>query len=747
MNKDITITARTESVTPPKSPRSRGKGRRRIRYSLAFGITLAIVGASLGSAMFMHVAWRVFVERSTSGLSERINEEIFASVRNEVITLFQDVLRVQGTLHSLLRSNLADPRINEDIEALYLNTAIAHKDFSWISYGRTNGDFLGVQRLISGNLQWNYSAYDETARNATRITEEYRVRDRVLTLVGTDRLVNTYYSPQRPWFDNAIATETPQDVWTDVYVFSSNRVPGINSSIALRDAVTNEVIGVVSIAINLGRLSDYLADIKVSESGVLFITNAQREIIAYHDPSEVVAAHPNNTQLTLRSLGASNDVRLRIANEAIENSNISLDSRSSAQFSTTFDSLEDGKEYAVFLEPLSDLENTDLKLSDLGWYLGITVPTVDILGTIEQSARRLLLITYTLIALIIIVVFVFVRARLIRPIRQIADQAEHIRRFELDMVELPDSALSEINLLTQSIKRINNGLTSFKKYVPTELVQLLIEKGLEAKLGGTERNITIFFSDIAGFTYISEVMRKDIIGHLDSYFTNLSAIIGEHEGTIDKYIGDAIMAFWGAPVPQADHALRACNAALRCAQTLQQLRVDWKSRGKEPIFVRFGLNSGKVLVGNFGSHVRMSYTAIGDPVNVASRLEGLNKVYGTEIIIGQPTYEQVSRNFVTRKLDRVAVYGRAESIEIYELIAVKGADYHPDHYQWIDIFEEGLVLYRQQQWKGAVRCFLKAHKQRRGEDNASLLFIKRCQHLANRSVPADWSGTFVLQTK
>lgn len=739
MNSEKSDSAITPSVSRKK--------RRGIKFPLTLGITVAIVFSSFASAMFMHTAWRLFVTRSTSDLSTRINEEIFVSIRNEVSDLFRGALQIQGTLYSLLQSDLAEADIDESIKALYLNTALAYQEFSWLSYGRPVGDFLGVRRLDNGDLQWNVSLYDPATGTANRNREVYAVAERKLRLISSDALVNNYYAPQRPWFKNAVATDGPEDVWTGVYVFSSSRLPGINSSIAVRDPRTNEVDGVVSVAINLGRLSEHVGGISVSRNGVIFIINDQRELIAYPDRDEVVINNPDNEQLTLRSLAASSDVRLRVVNDAFNSVEFNMEADLSRRFVTSYTSEEDGNEYSIFLEPLNDLSNVDLQLAGLRWNLGITIPTVDILGAIEESSRRLLFITYMIVIGIIALVFFVIRSWLIKPIRQIAQQAEHIRRFELDLVKLPSSSLSEVDLLTQSMARMNAGLTSFKKYVPIELVQRLIKRGLEARLGGVESNITVFFCDIARFTYISEIMRETIVDHLDLYFTHLSEVISDYDGTIDKYIGDAIMAFWGAPVVQSDHAVRACHAALRCTQVLERLRTDWRSKGQEQLFARFGLNSGKVLVGNFGSQVRMSYTAIGDPVNVASRLEALNKVYGTEVIIGESTHLQVTQHFVTRKLDRVAVYGRTESVEIYELIAVKGNDYHPDAYEWVDLFEEGVAYYRQQQWKEAIKCFFKSHSLREGEDSASLLFIKRCQHLAQRSVPKDWDGTFVLQSK
>jgi len=740
------------SSTTTSTAASRKK--RNLRFSLTFGITGAIVFSSLVSALFMHTAWRLFVVNSATDLSTRINEEIFNAVRNEVSSVFRDVIRIQRTIYNIFDNELVNSDNEEEIKSLYINTMTSNTEFSWISLGLPDGGFLGVQRAGNDTLRWHASEYDDAAESASRIIETYQYEQggRSVALQGIETLVNEYYSPTRPWFIGASQVPLrnnqwiPTDIWTDVYIFNTSQVPGINSAVALRDPETFALDGVISIAIDLARLSEHLAGVNISRDGVLFIINQQQELIAYQDKDEVVALSEGSGRLALRTLAASNDVRLRVVNESIRDNSFNMGS-GIEKLTSSFVSSENNTEYSIFLRPISDSTNKDLNLDSLGWYIGTTIPTVDILGAVEESSRRLLIIVYSIIAAIITVVFIFVRFKLIKPIRQIADQADYIRQLELESVRLPSSSLAEIDLLTQSISRINTGLNAFKKYVPTELVQQLINKGLEAKLGGVECDTTIFFSDIVRFTYMSEVMREDIVEHLDAYFTHLSNVIKSYEGTIDKYIGDAIMAFWGAPNPQPDHAIRACNAALRCAQTLSRLRADWKNKGKELLYARFGINSGRVLVGNFGSHVRMSYTAIGDAVNVASRLEALNKIYGTEIIIGESTYEHVSDYFVTRKLDRVSVYGRAGSIEIAELIAAKNSDYHPDQYEWITFFEQALQLYRAQKWEAAAKSFLKAHESRDGEDNASLLFIKRCQHLMSKDVPHNWSGTFILQTK
>ena len=228
--------------------------RRKFRYTLTIGITIVIILSSLLSALFMHTAWRLFVINNTSQLSTRINKEIFSSVRNELNRIFYEVSRTQNTLYNMISNDVVDDTDNEEIRTLYINTMLSHEEFTWISFGRPNGDFLGVRRLQGDILEWNESTYNLVTQSATRRIENYRSVDRSARITSNSTVTNTYYSPQRPWFRDAIAAPNLQDIWTDVYIFSTSQLPGINSAVALRDSDQELVSGVISIAIELGHL-------------------------------------------------------------------------------------------------------------------------------------------------------------------------------------------------------------------------------------------------------------------------------------------------------------------------------------------------------------------------------------------------------------------------------------------------------------------------------------------------------------
>lgn len=212
---------------------------------------------------------------------------------------------------------------------------------------------------------------------------------------------------------------------------------------------------------------------------------------------------------------------------------------------------------------------------------------------------------------------------------------------------------------------------TFSKFVTKTVVDELLRHPEKIKLGGEKKILTVLFSDVRGFTTLSEKLTPEqLVEHLNEYLQAMTDIVFKYDGTLDKYVGDELMAFWGAPVPQEDHALRSCKAALEMMSVLRRMNQNWESIGKSPLDIGIGLNSGDMVVGNMGSNSRMDYTLMGDNVNLGARLEGTNKVYGTNIIISEFTYEMVKDKVVVRELDLIRVKGKQLPVTIYELVDV-----------------------------------------------------------------------------
>ncbi len=287
----------------------------------------------------------------------------------------------------------------------------------------------------------------------------------------------------------------------------------------------------------------------------------------------------------------------------------------------------------------------------------------------------------------------------------------------------------------------------FSQYVSSTIVDDLIANPDSMQLGGRRRNLTIFFSDIAGFSTFSENKEpEDLVSFLNEYLSEMTRCVFENKGTLDKYIGDAVMAFWGAPIPFEDHAYYGCKCALEMRARLSELREKWKAEGQPVIRARMGINSGDMVVGNVGGTQRFDYTVMGDNVNLASRLEGANKQYGTYIMVSESTYELVSDKFFFRELDFLVVKGKTKPIKVYELLGYNKSDLPQNELAAVEKYLEGLKLYIEGNFVIAKEIFSDALKLNR-EDGPSKTYLDRCEHLIQNPPTSEWDGVFHMTTK
>ena len=287
---------------------------------------------------------------------------------------------------------------------------------------------------------------------------------------------------------------------------------------------------------------------------------------------------------------------------------------------------------------------------------------------------------------------------------------------------------------------------AFQYYLTASVVEEMLKNPDKLKLGGEKKDLTVLFSDIRGFTSISERMTPEgLVKFLNEYLTQMTDIVFKYDGLLDKYMGDAIMAIWGAPLDQADHARRACLTALDMVEELHRLQKKWSAEGMPPLNIGIGVNAGPMVVGNMGSDRRFDYTVMGDSVNLGSRLEGLNKVYKTNIIASEMIYERVHEEFLARELDLVRVKGKHQPVKIYELLSlVKSAA--PDQRALAEGFHAALAEYRKKNWDKAREAFQKILA-RFPHDGPAKLYLERCETLSKNPPPADWDGVYTMTTK
>jgi adenylate cyclase len=275
--------------------------------------------------------------------------------------------------------------------------------------------------------------------------------------------------------------------------------------------------------------------------------------------------------------------------------------------------------------------------------------------------------------------------------------------------------------------------SAFGKYVSPDLLAMIARDGV--KLGGERRDLTILFSDIRGFTGISERLSpEDLVEFLNGYFTTVTKIVMDEHGLVDKFMGDGMMAFWNAPIKDEHHAQHAVEAALRMRHSLELLRKEHGDVYKH-LAIGIGINTGDAIVGNVGSEDRLSYTAIGDSVNLASRLESLTKEYGVQIVISESTRRKI-KGVVVRELDRVRVKGKKDAARIYEVIGISA---HKEELESIKQYEAALEFYYAGNWTEAAARFAKLH------DSASKLLLSRCEEFIKH--PQHWDGAFEMKHK
>jgi class 3 adenylate cyclase len=324
--------------------------------------------------------------------------------------------------------------------------------------------------------------------------------------------------------------------------------------------------------------------------------------------------------------------------------------------------------------------------------LAIDMSAEKVLAQERQYLMRFIAVVVA-VCFLVMVISLMISKRISQPMILLEQDMARMQRFQLgDDVQI-NSRIVEIINMGKAVNNMKNGLRSFKKYVPAELVSELITLRKEAVLGSEKCKLTIFFCDIVNFTTLSEsTAPEELASLMGIYFDGMTEIIMKHQGTVDKYIGDSIMAFWGAPHMCSDQAVRACNAALDCYKFGEKMAQEWEAKGMKGLYTRFGVNTGEAVVGNFGYEERLNYTAMGDNVNLASRLEGLNKQYGTSIIISESTYLEARHKVDARMLDRAVVKGKSIGVTVYELLNKKD-EISDDERKCIDGYNKGMEMF------------------------------------------------------
>lgn len=541
----------------------------------------------------------------------------------------------------------------------------------------------------------------------------------------------------RQWYKNVF--ENDDISWSPIYIFSTTNLPGIAGSYPLKDS-SGKTIGAIGSDVHLKSMAQILKENTLMKYDGFLGKNATEGISLVINTAGEVIAHPTETD-TAKVLGA--DVKL-----------LPLESLTDKKIFHVYKIYKDsGKKEIIFNYNNIDYiaHFTEFKEELFKEWIFVTILPIDVfVGAVKEAQFKVLLVSL-FILIISTLLISYLTTRISKPVNELVRQADRIRVFDLGGIPMINSNIFEIQKLQESIARMRRSLEAFGKFVPKNLVKQLIDRETEVKIGGTKRKLTIFFSDIAGFTTISEKISPDrLMYHLSEYFEEMTRIIMTENGTIDKFIGDAIMAFWGAPQSDAKQALHACQAALFCQRRLVDLNRQWTYEKRPVLKTRIGLHTGDVIVGNLGSTERMNYTVIGDSVNLAARLEGVNKLYGTEIIISDTVYKEIQEFAITRPLDIVAVKGKKNGIAIYELMALKGVDPYllptTDQLHISEWCTKAFKLFLDMKFLEALEIYQELQK-KYPSDKTIDVYIRRTLELIEEPPPKDWDKTTILTEK
>jgi adenylate cyclase len=669
-----------------------------------------VLGALLLTVTLIGVIGYLSSARTLDDLREKHAALVSLAMSQEAGRLFGTADTVLPELKTMALRGVIDLRDLSKLGVALGEVLRSQEDLSRLSYSEARtGRFIGARRAEDGSIVINQS--DPKVDNG-RPSEYLLHVDGSRTSSGS--LATSGYDPRtKEWYKNAVAAHG-RVVWSEPYEFQEG-TSGMTASMSIEpDSPT----GVFTADFSVQHVTSYLSRLIQSHNLLVFLSTISGRPFA---------------------IASGIDVPTTIAYAACEQA-----------MSQGPSILADGqpKGYALRLEhePYSLTAAPHWLPDGFGFITGVLGSENEFIG----SARRNLVLTAALGFLAIAaaaIVAIRLSWLLVEPLKNLSRDLELVSKFELSNAPNPGTAFREIAVMIDSSERMKAALRSFGKYVPIEVVRELLAEKQDAIRGGKLRELTLFFSDIANFTKISETLSPaEVVKELGDYFELITDIIeNDFSGTLDKFVGDGVVAFFGAPKHISNHAEMACRAALKIQEKLFSLEPEKRLRGGRFFRTRIGLHTGEVLVGNIGTPKRFAYSVIGDAANLTSRLEGLNKLYGTSILASAETKNSQCANFEWRCVDRVAVVGRTQSTQIYELLGTKGA-VDRNVLEARDQYESALEKYFAQDFEGAIPLFETALKLRQTDKVSEVLRV-RCQNLAANPRRNDWSGVYEAAQK
>ncbi len=720
---------------------------RRLTLGQVFYLSIAALAILLGILFYVLFAGsrRAIIDSSASlraSASQRVQARVEAY-------LYQAQAAV-AELERRLRDGGCATGDLAAVESCLFATATANPNLSEVTFTRARrlGFTADGEPQLDGGGKWQISVYRETAARDTRIctrrTEaagadpfvaatRCRNPERVLVdAPGAGTTAPAADPTQHPTFTTPASrafSATP--IWTDLsYAELDLALAPANRRVVVTvmkaiEAPGGELVGVARVGLLATHIDQEIAEIRVNpepdDPFRIFVCDDQGRFVARLSSDDPITVSGDDLRIAPHTV--PHEIDAAVHHEAL--------ARAAGAPHGAMGTLElAGETYAVSFQGLAYTR---------GWYVGVVGPEDYYLSSLRGTVRRLLGLTSAVIVIVLIGGALTLRA-LRRGLLQITRQADRIHAFDF-APSPPDAWFRDVAAVLESVEQAKTAMRAMRKYVPIDLVKQLFEANREPSLGGRLEDVSLMFTDVRGFTSIAEAIAPERLARvLGCYFEAMTVAVHDADGTIDKYIGDAVMAIWNAPRPCADHAIHACSAALACIERTGELFGSDAWEGLDPLVTRFGLHRDRVMVGHFGAPDRLSFTAIGDGVNLAARLEGLNKAYGTTILVSDAIERDAHERFAFRRVDRVAVKGKTVAVEIYELIGARGA--HPEREAAARSYERAFDAYLARDFDAALAVLAELD-----DDGPSRVLAARCRELRASPPPPDWDGSYVATSK
>ena len=607
---------------------------------LIIGLTLVYLSFSRITAITNSAASK-FIGKVAELSADRIGSQL---------KLVRDNLEVLSAMPSIQSGKIED---NSPLNALLAAMLKSNDQLFNLYVGYDDGSFIEMDAIegVGRGTRARLEAPDQAAFRLVVISrsDPAQIRSRRLFLSDQLEIVRELPGPldydprERPWYKDA---DRRDGSWlTGPYVFFATGKQGYTVQLAMQRGRAGVIAGDLLLEVT----QELLKREQLTPSAVAFLFDDEDRILAHPRMSELMGREVSGTIPHLRETDMAGVLKVI---RAWRNNGIS----------EQFFADPAGRLYAAAFQTIPHSGPSNLRAA-------IVAPVDEFFANILSERGRLFAATLAFVAAMVPIVF-FIGSLLSKSLRALADETDRIQRFEPATAPPVHSMIREIEELGRSVSTMRTVAETFSRFVPRRLVEQLIETGTPLQLGGARREVTLFFSDIVNFTEITEKADPArVMQYTSRYFAAVSEEIMRHRGTVDKFIGDAIMAIWNAPADDPDHAVNACAGALAFQRANDRLNVEFEREGWPVYKTRCGLHTGQAVVGNVGSVDRMNYTALGATVNLAARLEGLNKNYGTSILVSAALRERAASRFVFRNVDRINPKGFAEAFDIYELIS------------------------------------------------------------------------------